>query len=159
MDEVVIEYQLTWREWRTIYWGASARKNAWAFVVFFAFFFGLSALVFADHSGTWAIVIAILALGYIVSSSWITPRRYWNSAVGVQEAKRVAVSDEGVVRRSESLEERLDWGRFRRLNVTKDYFILVGRPGTGSLYIPKRGLATAHDEATLLELILRHLPA
>jgi hypothetical protein len=104
-------------------------------------------------------VIAILALGYIVSSSWITPRRYWNSAVGVQEAKRVAVSDEGVVRRSESLEERLDWGRFRRLKVTKDYFILVGRPGTGSLYIPKRGLATAHDEATLLELILRQLPS
>jgi len=45
------------------------------------------------------------------------------------------------------------------LKVTKDYFILVGRPGTGSLYIPKRGLATAHDEATLLELILRQLPS
>jgi len=159
MDEVVIEYQLTWSEWRTIYWGASAKKSVWAFVVFFVFFFGLSALVFADHSETWAIAIAVLAFAYIVSSSWITPRRYWNSAVGVQEAKRVAVSDEGVVRRSESLEERLDWGRFRRLKVTKDYFILVGRPGTGSLYIPKRGLATAHDEATLLELILRHLPA
>jgi hypothetical protein len=158
MVEVVIEYRLTWREWRRIYWGASTKKSAYAFVVVFAFVFGLSTLVFSDRSLVLVIVIAIFAAQYVGWTFWIAPRRYWNSAVGVQEAKRVEVSDEGVVRTSESLQETLGWDQFRSLKEADGYFILVGRPGCGSVFLPKRGLATIEDEDTLRRLILGHIP-
>jgi len=158
MDEVIIEYRLTWREWRRIYWGASTKKSLYAFVLVFAFIFGLSTLAFSDHSIALVIVIAIIAAQYVVWTFWIAPRRYWNSAVGEQEAKRVKVSDEGIVRTSESLEERLGWERFRSLKDASEYFILVGRPGSGSVFLPKRGLRAVEDEGALLRLILRHIP-
>ncbi|HEY5262810.1 MAG TPA: YcxB family protein [Acidimicrobiales bacterium] len=156
---IVIGYQLTWGEWRRIYWGASMKKSISAFALFFGFFFGISTLLFANHNQVAAIVIAILALVSVVSRFWIAPRRYWNSAIGVQEAKRVEIGDEGIVRTSESLEERLAWDRFRSASDTKDYFILKGPSGSASVYLPKRGLRTPEDEAVLLRLILTHIPS
>jgi hypothetical protein len=159
MDDVVLEYRLTWREWRRTYWGASTKKSVYAFILVFAFVFSLSTLVFSDRSIALVIVVAIFAAQYVVWTFWIAPRRYWNSAVGVQEAKRVEVSDEGILRTSESLEERLGWGLFRSLKDANGYFILVGRPGSVSVYLPKRGLSSAECEGALLRLILRHLPS
>lgn len=159
MDEVIIEYQLTWREWRRIYWGATTKKIISAFILFFAFFFGVSVLVFANHRQVWDIVIAALALVSIVSNFWIAPRRYWNSSPGVQEAQRVAVSDDGVVRTSASLDETLGWEHYRSVKDERGYFVLVGRPGYRSVYLPKRGVATPEDEGVLLSLILRHVPS
>jgi hypothetical protein len=141
-----------------MYWGASAKKSAYAFVLVFAFVFGLATLIFSDRSIALVIVIAIFAAQYVVWTFWIAPRRYWNSAVGVQEAKRVHVSDEGIIRTSESLEERLGWQRFRSVKDARGYFILVGQPGTGSVFLPKRGLLALEDEGAMLRLILRHLP-
>jgi hypothetical protein len=158
MDEVVFEYRLTWVEWRRIYWGATTKKTISTFVLFFAFVFGLAGLAIDDDNLAWVIVIAIFAAQYVVWTFWVAPRRYWNTAVGVQEAKRVEISDEGVLRKSESLEEKLGWEGFRSLKVAKRYFILVGRPGSGSVFLPKRGLTTTEDESTLLRVILRHIP-
>jgi hypothetical protein len=156
---VVIEYQLTWGEWRRIYWGASMKKSISAFALFFAFFFGITTLLFANHYQVAAIVIATLALVSVVSRFWVAPRRYWNSAIDVQEAKHVTISDAGIVRTSESLEERFAWDRFRSVKDAKDYFILKGPSGSASVYLPKRGLLTPEDEDELLRLILGHIPS
>jgi hypothetical protein len=156
---IVIEYRLTWGEWRRIYWGASMKKSISAFALFFSFFFVISTLLFANHNQVAAIVVAILALVSVVSRFWIAPRRYWNSAVDVQEAKHVAISDEGIVRTSESLEERFAWDRFRSVKDVKNYFILKGPSGSASVYLPKRGLPTTEDEDVLLRLILLHIPS
>ena len=158
MDEVVIEYQLTWHEWRRIYWGASTMKSIVTFILAFAFAFGLLGLAFADHSVAWVIVIAIFAAQYVVWTLWVAPRRYWKSALGVQEATRVEISDDGIIRKSDSLEERLDWERFRSVKDANGYFVLVGRPGSRSVFLPKRGLTAGEAEGELLRLILRHVP-
>jgi hypothetical protein len=159
MDEIIVEYRLSWSEWRRIYWGASIKKSVSAFLLYIAFVFGVSTLVFSDGSRVQVLVIAIFAVAYFASYFWIAPRRYWNSGVGVQEAKRVEIGDEGIARTSESLEERLDWDRFRGFKEAKKYFILIGRPGSGSVFLPKRGLATVEDEGALRRLILRHIPS
>jgi hypothetical protein len=156
---IVIEYRLTWDEWRRIYWGASMKKSVSAFALFFVFFFGVSTLLFANDDRLAAIVIAVLAVVSVVSRFWIAPRRYWNSASDVREAKRVEIGDQGILRTSESLEERFAWDRFRSVRDAKDYFILKGPSGSASLYLPKRGLLATEDAGVLLRLILRHIPS
>ena len=156
MDEVVIHYQLTWREWRRIYWGASTKRSVTAFILVFLFAFGLSTLAVSE-SLVLVIVVAVFAAQYVVWTFWIAPRRYWNSAVGVQEAQRVVVSDDGVLRTSASLEERLDWERFSGVKIAKRYVILLGRPGTQAVFLPKRGLSSPDDEIALRRLVDAHL--
>src|SRR5271154_1034863 len=117
-DSIVIEYELTWNEWRKIFWGASAKKVISAFALFFTFFFVVSLLVFNGDSRLWAIVISILGVVSVASNFWVAPRRYWNAASGAREAKHVEVSDEGIVLASASLEERLAWDHFRSVKDT-----------------------------------------
>jgi hypothetical protein len=157
MDEVVIQYQLTWREWRRVYWGVSTKRSAYAFILVFLFVFGLSTLAVAQSLAL-VIVVAVFAAQYVVWTFWIAPRRYWNSAIGVQEAKRVVISDEGVRRASTSLDERFGWDRFSAVKIAKRYVIFLGRPGTPSVFLPRRGLSSADDERALRRLIDVHLP-
>ena len=159
MGEVVLDYQLTWNEWRKIYWGASLKKNAVTFLVFFAFVYGLHAVAIASHNVAWAVGVAIFTFLYVTWTFGVTPKRYWNSAPDVQEAKRVAVSEEGVLRTSESLEEEFRWEQFRSLKETKSYFILLGPPGAASVYLPKRALRTSDDGDRLRQMVLRHVPS
>jgi hypothetical protein len=158
MDEVIIEYRLTWREWRRIYWGTSTKRSISTFVLLFAFVFSLVGLIVDDDNLVWVIVIAVFAAQYLVWTIWVAPRRYWKSALGVQEAKRVAINDEGIVRTSESLAESFGWDQFRSVRDARGYVILVGRPGSMSVFLPKRGLRAPNDEDVLLRLILRHIP-
>ena len=68
MDEVIVEYRLSWSEWRRIYWGASIKKSVSAFLLYIAFVFGVSTLVFSDGSRVQVLVIAIFAVAYFAST-------------------------------------------------------------------------------------------
>jgi len=150
MDEVVVEYQLTWGEFRRMQWGVGRRRNI---ILVIAVLILASITALAGDDLQWRIAAGMPAVGVPLLLFWIFPRNEWNNGLGIQGPRRVTVGDEGLVVKSESVEFKLKWKQIVRVEETNDYFVLFSKKRIALFVILKRGLRSKDDEGKLRLLL------
>jgi hypothetical protein len=103
-------------------------------------------------------VVELFWVWAVTTILWFGPKHVWKTGRGSQEARRLTISDEGIVRSSASLEATLKWEWFVAVRESEEFFVLRPRWRQNSFSIPKRSLRSQQEEETLRELMGRHLP-
>ena len=150
MEVVVLEYQMSWEEFRRgLFLAVPTKAKVFpvCFVLAFLFFGGVSGDSFWYYYGVG------FALFFSLSLFVLRPRRFWRAAVGIQEPRAVTVSREGIESNSRSLDIRLEWSRFAKVRESNEFFYLTPRRRGGGFLILKRGLKSELDERNLRLLL------
>jgi hypothetical protein len=158
MDEVVIEYQLTSDESRRALLGASPKTNRAFIFIMVEAAISAAALAIAHDQPLLEIFIVIIIADALVMKFWLAPKRYWKLTLGVQEPRTVTVDSQGIVSKSESVEERYEWSRFSGTRESSEFFFLLPAKNATGIALPKRGLRSTEDEAELRLLFESHAP-
>jgi hypothetical protein len=150
VDDVVLEYQITWAEFRRAQIRAVPMRavDIVGGVTLVCVLIGVT-----DHQPFWTYYGIVFCLVFSFLMSYVAPRRIWNSGLGFQEPVKVTINDQGIIRKSASLEIKLEWSRFQRVRESKEFFILMPRKKIGAFLILKRGLDSAVDENRLRQLL------
>jgi hypothetical protein len=154
MDEVVLQYQITWEEFRGGQMRAIPNRG---YLMIAVLTFGPILIGVTTGDAFWIYYGVAFALFFFLMASFIGPKRYWNAAIGFQEPRTVTINDEGVTSKSASLEMKLPWSRFGYVRESKGYFTLMPKKKLGAFMIVKRGLSSTSDEQTLRRLLETHL--
>jgi hypothetical protein len=154
MGEVVIEYQLTWSEFRSMQWVSSRKKYIVLIIVVLVL---ASIFAIAGNDVQWWIGMALSAFVFFGMIFWLGPKNYWSHSLGIQESRLVTVGDSGISSKSESLEFKLGWPQITRVDETHEYFILQTKKGTGAFVILKRGIHSADEDRKLRNLLTTHV--
>jgi hypothetical protein len=158
VDEVVLEYQLTFDEFRQGRLGGSFRKNL-IFIVLVCFLAAIFTVAsIAGHSVTEAILSPALAIGFIWLTLWFEPKRMWNQQIGQQEPRTVTFGDDGVKIKSRSRETTYEWSRLARVKETNDFIMFFPKRGPQTLFVLKRGVCSEEDQEKLGRILLAHFP-
>jgi YcxB-like protein len=154
VEEVVLEYQATWEEFRRGQMRAIPNKGlaVMALITLGAILLGLT-----SKDSFWIYYGVAFAILFFLMAVVFGPRRAWNAGIGFQEPRKVTINDKGVVSKSNSLEMKLEWSRFRYVRESKDLFLLMPKKKMSGFMIVKRGLASASDERALRHILERHL--
>jgi hypothetical protein len=162
MDEVVIEYQLTFDESRRALLGASPKTNRALVIIMVGAELIAAASTIGNNEPTWSIVLAsvevIVFAVFLVRRFWLVPRRYWRVMPGVQEPRTVTFGNQAIVSKSESVETTYEWSQFSSTRETSEFFFLVPRKRVMGFAIAKRGLRSTEDEMRLRLLFESHAP-
>lgn len=157
MEEMTLEYELTWEEFRRSQMGASRGKPILLNVVVCFSLLILAALEASDHAWIWLALTVAFVAWFLSASLWIGPKRAWKVGIGAQEPRTVTFSNDGIDRASESLKIRLEWTRFSSVRETNDFFIFVPKKSQSSFSIPKRVFRSQDDEEAFRSLVEKHL--
>lgn len=155
MNEVVIEYRLTWPEYRRMQWRAGRSRNILLVIIVLMF----SAIVaIAGDNWEWRIAAGIFAFGLLLMNYWGTPKIQWSNGLGMQELRKLTIDDRGIVSKSESLEFKIDWSQVAHVEETNDYFVLFGKRRTVLFVILKRGISSQDEEVKLRHVLNDRTP-
>jgi len=155
MNEVVLEYRLTWPEYRRMQWRAGQSRNN-LLVIVVVIFSTIVALAGDDLEGR--IAAGIFVFGLLFMNFWGTPRIQWSNGLGMQELRQLTIDDRGIFSKSESLEFKIDWSQVAHVAETSDYFVLFAKRRAVLFVILKRGLSTQDEEAKLRHVLNDRVP-
>jgi hypothetical protein len=158
MNEVVFEYQLTFEECRRIVLGASPKTNRAIAVILVGIVVIGAGGAIASHEWIGALATVAFIAFCLVTRFWIASRRFWNSALGIQEPRTVTFNEEGIVSKSESVELKYPWSQFSSAKETEEFFVLLTPRSGRAIAIPKRGLVSAEDEVRFRSMLESHAP-
>jgi hypothetical protein len=154
MNEVVINYQLTWPEFRKMQWIVAPKRNLVLVLVIVTF---SAILAVAGSDIQWTIAAIIFGLGFPAMFFWISPKMNWNNSLDAKDPRTTTVDEAGIVNRSTTRELKLAWSQIDAVKENARYFIAFPVKGHGALFMPKRGLRSSDDETMLRTLLQTHV--
>ena len=122
MTEIILEGQWTKAE----LFRAIRLAQSWLPELFTAACVVILAILLRPHA-LWATAGSALVLAMASVSFWVIPSKIWNNSVGSQEPRRVTITDDGILVKTQSLEVFMGWERFKRSRETTEFYFLVAR--------------------------------
>ncbi len=154
MNDIVIKYRLSWREYRRMVWTADPKRHSFLVLLFLI---AGAIIAIAGDDVEWRITALIFGFGFPAMMFWISPKINWSNKLSASSQKTITINDERIVFDSVSSETRLTWPQVNRVRETRDYFILHASKPNGAFFVPKRALASGADELNLRSLFKSHV--
>ena len=107
----------------------------------------------------WTIAAIIFGVGVPSMLFWIGPKMHWSNSLDIKDPRITTIDDQGIVNRSTAHEFRLNWSQIESVREDERYFVVFQIKRGGTVFIPKRGVSCADDEARLRSSFQRHLGA
>jgi hypothetical protein len=155
MNDVVLDYQLTWPEYRRLAWLADPKKHSLSLVVYLI---PASVLAIGGADYHWTLAAAIFGVGLPITSFLIAPRFKWNNEPSIRGPKTTTVDNERLTFASEQREVILEWTQISRTRETRNFFVFHSKKPYGAYFVPKRGLHSIDDEEKLRRFIESRVP-
>ncbi len=145
--------------------GGIIRTNVLYFVVSVVFFlaFGYYKGLFDDSFGILATIGLILLTAAGFGSMFFTLPRRWKQAFRADRSNRMPftwdIDEQGVSLTHDATQAHFDWGYFREVLETEEFFFLVGVRNKNQLFVaPKRAFESAQQMERFREMAGKFIP-